>query len=142
MVHESRPRAREHQPSDHRAVNVTRQGDRRAWRHGRHQRGGHAERRTRCEEERFLRSDQVGRQCLRIADAAGGMERVVGGRHARQVELETTITKKGGQVRIREPAALVSWRVKRVNASLCVPVERLEQRRAVLVGYPVGVSFH
>ena len=114
----------------------------RARRHGRHERRRHAERRTRGEEKRFPSSDQVGRERLRVADAARGMERIVGGRHARQVEREATITKKGGQIRIREPAALVSWRVKRVDASLCVPVERLEQRCAVLVGYPVGVSGH
>ena len=80
--------------------------------------------------------------CLRIADAAGGVERVVGGRHGRQVEREARLADKLGQVRSREPAALVTWRVEAVDASLCVPVERLEDRCAVLVGYPVGVSCH
>ena len=55
------------------------------------QRSRHAEGRAGGEEERFARTEQVGRQPLGVAHAARRVERVVGGRHRRQVERKADV---------------------------------------------------
>ena len=86
LLNKLRPPTGQNQPGNYRAVDVPRQGNRRAGRHGRKHGGRDTERGPGGEKKRCLRADQIARQLLSIAHAARRVERVIGGRHAWQIE--------------------------------------------------------
>ena len=143
MMQELRPGAGQDQRRGDAAMDVSRQQERLARRHGGEHHRGDAGRRAHAEVERGGRAEQLRGQLLGFLHAVRGVQRVVGRRHRRQVIGERRRSPKFDELRRREPPALVPRRVERVDAARKVLRERLEDWRSGLIACGVaGFEIH